>query len=61
MPQVREMVRTTYAMVDVYCASYRRPPAAITLDIDDTENGDSFRIGRHPPETPSVGLQPGTA
>src|SRR6516225_4160181 len=35
-PSVREMVRMTYAMVDVYCASYRRPPAAITLDIDDT-------------------------
>ena len=26
----------TYAMVDLYCASYARPPAAVTLDIDDT-------------------------
>jgi hypothetical protein len=26
----------TYAMVDVYCASYRTPPRAVTLDIDDT-------------------------
>ena len=26
----------TYAMVDVYCASYPRPPASVTLDIDDT-------------------------
>ena len=35
-PTLREVVRMTYAMVDVYCASYRRPPGAITLDIDDT-------------------------
>ncbi len=26
----------TYAMVDTYCASYKRPPRAVTLDIDDT-------------------------
>jgi Transposase DDE domain group 1 len=26
----------TYAMVDLYCASYARPPAAVTLDLDDT-------------------------
>lgn len=26
----------TYAMIDVYCASYPCPPAAVTLDIDDT-------------------------
>ena len=26
----------TYAMIDVYCASYPRPPVAVTLDIDDT-------------------------
>ena len=24
------------AMVDIYCASYARPLAAVTLDIDDT-------------------------
>jgi hypothetical protein len=35
-PDLREVVRMTYAMVDLYCASYRRPPAAVTLDIDDT-------------------------
>src|SRR5271157_667692 len=35
-PTLRELIRLTYAMVDVYCASYRRPPGAITLDIDDT-------------------------
>ena len=35
-PTLREVVRMTYAMVDVYCASYKRPPAAVTLDIDDT-------------------------
>jgi hypothetical protein len=26
----------THAMIDLYCASYPRPPAAVTLDIDDT-------------------------
>ena len=35
-PSLREVVRLTYAMVDLYCASYKRPPAAVTLDIDDT-------------------------
>ena len=35
-PCLREVVRLTYAMVDIYCASYPRPPAAVTLDIDDT-------------------------
>jgi Transposase DDE domain group 1 len=35
-PTWREVVRMTYAMIDLYCASYTRPPAAITLDIDDT-------------------------
>ena len=35
-PSVREVVRMTHAMIDLYCASYPRPPAAVTLDIDDT-------------------------
>ena len=26
----------TYAMADLYCARYARPPAAVTFDIDDT-------------------------
>src|SRR4051794_32427272 len=26
----------TDAMIDLYCASYARPPTAVTLDIDDT-------------------------
>ena len=36
MPSLREVIRLSYAMVDVYCTSYARPPAAVTLDIDDT-------------------------
>ena len=35
-PTLREVIRMTYAMVDIYCASYAVPPAAVTLDIDDT-------------------------
>ena len=26
----------SYAMIDLYCASYARPPREVTLDIDDT-------------------------
>jgi hypothetical protein len=36
MPSYREVIRMTYAMIDLYCASYAKPPDAITLDIDDT-------------------------
>jgi hypothetical protein len=35
-PDLREVIRMSYAMVDIYCASYARPPRAVTLDIDDT-------------------------
>ena len=35
-PTLREIIRLTGAMVDVYCASYAVPPVAVTLDFDDT-------------------------
>ena len=35
-PDLREVIRLTYAMVDIYCASYPAPPGTVTLDIDDT-------------------------
>jgi hypothetical protein len=35
-PTLREAMRMTYTMIDSYCASYVRPPHAVTLDIDDT-------------------------
>jgi DDE family transposase len=35
-PGLREVIRLTYGLVDVWCASYDRPPACVTLDIDDT-------------------------
>ena len=35
-PTLREVIDLTYAMVDTYCASYKQPPACVTLDIDDT-------------------------
>ncbi len=35
-PTTRELVRLTGTLVDLYCASYPVPPAAVTLDIDDT-------------------------
>ena len=35
-PSLREVIRLMRAMVAQYCASYARPPASVTLDIDDT-------------------------
>src|SRR5438105_588648 len=35
-PNLRDLVRLMGVMVDLYCASYTKPPAAVTLDIDDT-------------------------
>src|SRR3954468_5179941 len=35
-PTWREVVRMTDALIDLYCASYPCPPAAVTLAIDDT-------------------------
>jgi hypothetical protein len=35
-PTLREVMRMTHAMIDIYCVSYKRPPRAVTLDIDDT-------------------------
>ena len=35
-PTLREIIRLMGVMVDLYCASYARPPDAVTLDIDDT-------------------------
>jgi len=35
-PALRDLVRLMGVMVDLYCASYANPPAAVTLDIDDT-------------------------
>jgi hypothetical protein len=36
VPDLRILIRLSYAMVDLWCRSYWRPPKAITLDIDDT-------------------------
>jgi hypothetical protein len=35
-PNLRDLIRLMGVMVDLYCASYRKPPDAVTLDIDDT-------------------------
>ena len=35
-PALRDLVRLMGVMVDLYCASYANPPAAVTIDIDDT-------------------------
>jgi hypothetical protein len=35
-PDLRTLIRIGREMVDIYCASHHAPPAAVTLDIDDT-------------------------
>jgi hypothetical protein len=35
-PNLRDLIRLMGVMVDLYCASYPKPPDAVTLDIDDT-------------------------
>ena len=35
-PALRDLIRLMRVMVDLSCASYASPPAAVTLDIDDT-------------------------
>jgi hypothetical protein len=35
-PDLRTLIRMARAMVDLWCQSHRRPPKAITLDIDDS-------------------------
>src|ERR1700751_5459665 len=35
-PALRDLIRLMGVMVDLYCNSYASPPAAVTLDIDDT-------------------------
>jgi hypothetical protein len=35
-PSLKDAIRLTYALVDQWMASYRREPASVILDIDDT-------------------------
>src|SRR5689334_5688974 len=35
-PGLREVIKLMRVMVALYCGSYAKPPAAVTLDIDDT-------------------------
>lgn len=35
-PSLREIIRLMGVLVDLYCSSYATPPAAVTLDVDDT-------------------------
>src|SRR5262250_917377 len=35
-PSLREIICLTYALVDIWCRSYQKPPRSVMLDIDDT-------------------------
>src|SRR5580700_2241774 len=44
-PDLRDLIRLMGVMVEIYCASYTKPPEAVTLDIDDSGETDmSLRI-----------------
>jgi hypothetical protein len=47
-PSKIEVARAMAAMVDQFCESYRRAPATITLDIDDTPEPVEGRCGARP-------------
>src|SRR3712207_9111817 len=36
LPDTRALLRMGWALVDLYCASFRRVPRRIVLDVDDT-------------------------
>src|SRR5947207_8197832 len=38
-PTLREIIRLTYALVDIWCGSYTKPPRSVVLENDDTEDG----------------------
>ncbi len=35
-PNLRDVIRLSRVMVDLWCASYAKPPRSVTLDLDDT-------------------------
>jgi hypothetical protein len=35
-PTLRDIIRLTYLLVDIYCGSYSKQPKAVTFDMDDT-------------------------
>jgi Transposase DDE domain group 1 len=43
-PTLREIIRLTYALVDIWCRSYQKPPRSVVLDIDDTVDASRIRI-----------------
>jgi hypothetical protein len=45
-PDLRQVMGLTYAMVDLYCASYPRPPRAVTLDTEARYGAWSWRWER---------------
>src|SRR6266536_400069 len=62
-PRLREVIRLTYALVDLWMDSYTRVPSAVTLDIDercflpihvyDTERSRPVAVVLRPGKTPS--------
>ena len=35
-PTLKEIIRLTYALIDIWLKSYKKPPLSVMLDIDDT-------------------------
>ena len=47
-PDLRDLIRLSWGMVDLWCQSSEKPPRSITLDIDDTAD----TVARPPEATP---------
>src|SRR5229473_3428712 len=52
-PDLRDLIRLMGVMVDLYCASYTKPPEAVTLDIYDTATSRPVAVLLRPGKTPS--------
>ena len=49
-PSLKDAIRLTYALVDQWIASYKREPASVVLDIDDTCDVHSCTVVARPEE-----------
>src|SRR6266516_3923663 len=52
-PRLREVIRLTYVLVDLWMDSYTRVPSSVTLDIYDTERSRPVAVVLRPGKTPS--------
>src|SRR5229473_1965761 len=52
-PDLRDLIRLMGVMVDLYCASYTKPPEAVPLHVYDTATSRPVAVLLRPGKTPS--------